>query len=188
MLVSRKFIFGLAVLLVLAPCVPASAGRSLQSDLTGTGDVTDVKCLATANQDPTSGIYTYTYQITYSTGAALSMDIFGVQNTNFITSFDAANLPSESGTGVFTNPADGSEDHIEWDNGLLNLGSIRTFSYQSYCAPQDMTVYAYGIDGGSMAFGPTIGAGAEIPEPTGLTALVLGVVGLVPAAIRRRRS
>lgn len=177
----------LAVLLVLALCISASASvvASWTSHLIGTGDINDITCNATVTKGVDS-VYTYAYELVYTTGSA-AVHTYKIQNPNAASFYNATNTSSDT-AGHFTDPAAGSDGWVYWTGGFINVGDTRTFSYQSVYAPMtDIQAWGVVIDGGTAATGKTLAMGASTPEPSSLAALLLGAVGLVPVMIKRRK-
>ncbi|MEN6358074.1 MAG: PEP-CTERM sorting domain-containing protein [Armatimonadota bacterium] len=180
--VKTTAVFALVMLLMLCVCASAGIVDQKTSTLKGSGNVQQLICDAVVTLD--GGIYTYTYTLTYDIGPA-TVHIYKVQNPNYASYYNASNTPNDA--GIFTNPANGNSNWIGWQNGALDVGGSRVFSYQSSRAPMDIDVYCYAVDGGSAAIGKTLGMGETIPEPSSLLVLAFGAVGTGSLIIRRRK-
>lgn len=186
---SYTRLMAVAVALLMAMCVAVSADTVVLSStdtITGAGGIQSVTCNAVVTKG-LDNIFTYTYELVFETGDA-TIHTYIVQNPNNVNFFDAANVPA-SGASAFLNPADGDSDWLQWANGNIHQGGICTFSYKSAYAPMfDIKGWQITINGGSSAVGRTIVMGDTIPEPGSALVLLMGVAGLVPMAIRRRRK
>jgi len=180
MTVPRMLTLVMVALLVMGLGVSASADWTKTSYLTGnlvTG-TQGLKCDALVTV--LGNVYTYSYTLTFSAGVA-PIHTYKVYNPQTSGFFGGTN------TDGFTNPANGTAAQIQWLNGTMAVGTSCVFTYQSYCAPQDIDVYTYAIDTGRSAYGRTLGMGAMIPEPSSLAALLFGAAGLLPLVTRRRK-
>jgi len=176
----------MAVLLAAMMTLSIAAGATVVDEettyLTGTGAVQSIRCHAVV--DLAGGVYTYSYDLTYLAGTS-AVHIYKVQNPNYVTFYDADNVPYGE-PGEFTDPIDGTTSWVQWIEGQLDVGGSRTFSYLSLYKPQEIDVWCYGVDGGSMAIGRTIGMSAFIPAPGSIVVVSMGILGLIPVVRRRR--
>ena len=184
---SKKMAWvSLLVIAAVALSLPAGAALYLEDFGAMTGKLAVKHIGVHAVVDLTGGIYTYTYDLTYDTGTA-SVQIYKVKNPNGAAFFAVSNVPLGE-PNVFTNPAPGSTAWVIWDEGILAVGTSRTFSYQSYYQPMlDKEVFCQAVDGASTATGKTIGMSSMIPEPGSILAISVGIIGLIPV-VRRRRA
>lgn len=177
----------LVALLTLTICAAASAAgvfvRDLHGDLNGTGPLQHLSLYSLVTRE--GGIYTYAYDLTYDVGTVTMAEVFSVSNWE-----DLAFLPGASNNDGFTNPVYTSGDgEIKWFDGHIAKNQTVHFEYTSIYAPSEIGVYAYAVDGGGFADGEmaALGMTTAIPEPASVAGLMMGVLGFVPAVLRRRR-
>ena len=125
---GRSVPIGFAVVVALVVCSPASAAvvADQTTYLTGSGAVGSLTCHAVVDLGG-SGVYTYSYELTYTTGTA-DVHIYKVQNPNDSAYSAAQNVPIDG--SQFDNPTYSAIGWIPWVNGNLAAGDRQKSSGQ----------------------------------------------------------
>ncbi len=146
------------------------------------GNLGAVDVWSDAEEDPITGLWTYTYEVFNRADNAGDIHVVIFDNPMPSPFFDATNDRS------FVNPVWSGELVVQWLGGEIKKGESGHFSFTSMVAPSVIPVNALVLNAGTYASGYTIGmGGAVIPEPSCL--LVLGgMLGGLSTLIRGRRK
>lgn len=176
----------LAVILVLA-VTPASA---LTRDSLLQGNLGLLSLHAEASWDGSGWLYQYT--LTCDSTAPRVAHVFSLDNPYGSVYTEAAN------TGGFLDPIWSSGVTPEWRNVTAGLseGDSATFSFKSIYAPADENVFVMVLNGGTAAWGDTIGMSDKatnspapaIPEAGTLSLAAAGMAALSGLRYGRSRA
>jgi hypothetical protein len=172
-------------LLVLVFALSISANATTvathEDHLIGYASVNDL--LLNCVVDYNAGMYTYNYTLQYLTGTN-NVRLVSVEDPDDVAYTNASN------NGNFVNPSynpDAFAYEVLWQNGTLQPGQVRSFSYKSVYGFREIPVSAYVSTGGDSADGYTLGMTTAVPEPSSLAGLALSAFAIAPVLRRRRK-
>lgn len=173
----------LAVFAVLLFAAAATSAAGLTMDTVLQGDLGTLSLRAEATWDGSSWLYAY----------ALNCDSIGSKMVHVFT-LDNPSLSEYYGAGndvQFENPAWPESAFLEWRNVTQGLaeGQSAIFSFRSLFEPAETPVFVMVVNGGTAAWGETLGMSDRLPGQTEVIpeagSLCLAAMGLsLTSAVR----